>query len=195
MKVGGGQGRGAWKGTRKGYVRRERGGSCGVVAYRWRCRGWRRGVGWRVERWSNTRCGEWRGGARDVELESGVVALHSLESGPGATCGVESRVVELLGHVSRLTWKCDVEGEASGWDWLAAAVTATDSTSVVQAATDSTTSLQAATDSTTSLQAATDITSIVQLSYHRLHLHPASCHSLHLHRASLHCPASRNTVQ
>ncbi|KAK3880925.1 hypothetical protein Pcinc_014575 [Petrolisthes cinctipes] len=127
MKASGGQGRGAWKGMRKGYVRWGRGGR--------RC-GWRRVVewlhiagdvvGWKVERWSNTRCGEWRCGARDVELESGprgmesgVVALRSLESGPGATRGpsippmsdVTSKVCDVLGKENPT-----LLGEATGFD-------------------------------------------------------------------------------
>ncbi|KAK3888133.1 hypothetical protein Pcinc_007778 [Petrolisthes cinctipes] len=55
----------------------------------------------RVSR-SNTRCGEWRSGEHDVEVESGprgmasgVVELRNLESGPAATRGLESGVVGL----------------------------------------------------------------------------------------------------
>ncbi|KAK3890928.1 hypothetical protein Pcinc_005095 [Petrolisthes cinctipes] len=91
-----------------------------------RRRGWRRVVEWwhiagdvvgaveaRGGEWSSRATqGEWRSGARNVELESGsrglesgVVVLCSLESGPGATHGVECGVVVLLGRVSRLTWK------------------------------------------------------------------------------------------
>ncbi|KAK3878359.1 hypothetical protein Pcinc_016943 [Petrolisthes cinctipes] len=72
------------------------------LVYWWRRRGWRRGVEWRVEQWSNKRCGEYRGGARDVELESGprgvesgVVELRNLKGGPAATRGLERGVVEL----------------------------------------------------------------------------------------------------
>ncbi|KAK3890478.1 hypothetical protein Pcinc_005558 [Petrolisthes cinctipes] len=57
----------------------------------------RGGPNWRMARFSgsDTKCGEWRGGERDVEVESGVVELRSLESGLAATRGLESGVVGL----------------------------------------------------------------------------------------------------
>ncbi|KAK3892975.1 hypothetical protein Pcinc_003154 [Petrolisthes cinctipes] len=96
-----------------------RGVESGVVVYHWRCRG--------VERWSNTRCGEWRGREHDVELESGprgmesgVVELRGLEGGPAGTRGLKSGVVELcsLKSVTRSMASSRPNDEGSGSEVL-----------------------------------------------------------------------------